>query len=274
MIGRYCVAENAKRASTSNLFNVTGLHREILEERRLVNVIAFFVPLVNVTGARRNVVPLRILICKIAIEFAEGVRCKRGLHRLPDFTEARPQISKENFLSVFVFSQRLPRKVDVHPACERKRDHERRRHQKVCLDVLMDACFEVAITRKDRGGYKIEFVDRLFDVRVQRSGVADAGGTTIPDEVESELVKVFLQTRLVKIIGNNTRAGRQRCFDCRINAQTTLDRFFCEQSGCDHHAGITGVRATGDRRDQYAAVPDVSAPVSKNVAGFSFDFLA
>ena len=74
MIGRYCVAENAKRASTSNLFNVTGLHREILEERRLVNVIAFFVPLVNVTGARRNVVPLRILICKIAIEFAEGVR--------------------------------------------------------------------------------------------------------------------------------------------------------------------------------------------------------
>src|SRR5207249_1246152 len=71
VIGRYRVAENAKCASASNLLNVPRLHREILKERRLVNIIALLVPLVDVATARWNVVPLRILIGKIAVEFPE-----------------------------------------------------------------------------------------------------------------------------------------------------------------------------------------------------------
>src|SRR4030095_706966 len=140
------VAKKAKRASATNFFNVPGLHREILEERRLVNVIALLVPLVNVAGARRNVVPLRILIGKMAVKFAERFRCERRLHGVPDFAETRPQIAQKDCLSVFVFPQRLVYKVNVHSACERERDYEWRRHEEVCLDMLVHARFEVAVS--------------------------------------------------------------------------------------------------------------------------------
>ena len=122
MIGRYCVAKDAKRASASNLFNAPGLHRKILEKGRLVNVVALLVPLVDVAGAGRDIVPLRVLIGKIAIEFAESLRRERGLHGVTNFTETRPQIVQKNFVSISVFPQRLAHKVNVHPACQRKRN--------------------------------------------------------------------------------------------------------------------------------------------------------
>src|SRR5947208_2466076 len=85
VIGRDRIAENAKRACTPNLLDVSWLHREILEKRRLMNVIARFVPLVNVACARWNFVPLRVLIGEIAIKFPKRLRLERGLHRVPDF---------------------------------------------------------------------------------------------------------------------------------------------------------------------------------------------
>src|SRR4029077_8696072 len=126
-------------------------------------------------------------------------------------------------LSVSIFSQRFARKVNVHAASERESDDQRRRHQEICLDMLMHTRFEVAVSRKNGCGNKIVFVDRLLNIRMQRSRVADAGGTTVTNQVESELVEVFLETCLVKIIGNNTRAGRERCFNPRINTQTPFD---------------------------------------------------
>src|SRR5206468_12011928 len=100
VIGRYRVAKNAKRARASNLFNVPGLHRKILEKRRLVNVVALLVPLVNVAGARRVFVPFRILIGKIAIEFAASLRRERRLRGLTDFTETWPQIAQERLMTI------------------------------------------------------------------------------------------------------------------------------------------------------------------------------
>ena len=56
----------------------------------------------------------------------------------------------------------------------------------------MHARFEVAVSRKHRGSNQIEFVDRLFDFRMERSGIADAGRATVADEIKSELVEIFL----------------------------------------------------------------------------------
>ena len=69
----YGVPENPKGARAADFGDMAGLHREILEKRRLMNVIALFVPLVNVAGARRNLIPLRVLVRKIAIEFAKSL---------------------------------------------------------------------------------------------------------------------------------------------------------------------------------------------------------
>ena len=107
--------------------------------------------------------------------------------------------------------------VEIDPAGEREGDHERRRHEEVGLDVLMDARFEVAIAGKDGGGDEIEFVDRFFDPRVERTGVADAGGAAVADDVEAELVEIGLQPGFVQVIGDDARAGRERSLDRRID---------------------------------------------------------
>src|SRR5439155_9394833 len=60
VIGRHRVAENAKRACAMDFLDMPRLHREVLKERRLMNVIALPIPLVNVARARWNLVPLRI----------------------------------------------------------------------------------------------------------------------------------------------------------------------------------------------------------------------
>ena len=76
VIGRDGIAENAQGACATDFLDMSGLHREILEKGRLMNVIALLIPLVNIAGARWNLIPLRILVRKIAIQFAKRLRRK------------------------------------------------------------------------------------------------------------------------------------------------------------------------------------------------------
>src|SRR5207249_10549314 len=121
--------------------------------------------------------------------------------------------------------------------------------------------FEVSVSRKHRGCNQIKFVDRLLNIRMERSRVADSGGATVTDEIESELIGIFLQPGFVEIIGNNPRTWGERSFHRRIDMQAALGCFFCKQSSRDHHAWITRVRATCDCRDQNAAMTDVTLPM-------------
>src|SRR5205814_9285321 len=100
---------------------------------------------------------------------------ERGLHRIADLLQTGPEIAQENFASIRTFAYRFGGQVEIDPAGQSKGHDQRGRHQEVRLDVLMDARFEVSITRKDRRRDQIEFVNRLFDLRMERSGVADTG---------------------------------------------------------------------------------------------------
>src|SRR6185369_6289746 len=129
------------------------------------------------------------------------------------------------------------------------------------FDVLMYASFKISISRENGSRDEIVFVDRLLDVGMQRSRVADASRATVPDEIESELVEILLQSGLFQVIGNNARSGRERRFHSRIDTQTALDCFFGQQSSCNHDTRIARVCAAGYRGDQDAAVANVSAPM-------------
>src|SRR4029077_8090097 len=106
-IGRNGVAENSEGARVHNVFDLPDLHREIFEERRFMNVVTLLVPMINVARAGWNFVPLRILICKIAIKPAKDYRSKRGLHGVAHLLWARPEIAQESFFPVFVFTDWL-----------------------------------------------------------------------------------------------------------------------------------------------------------------------
>ena len=192
MIGRYGVAKNSERAPPDDVVDLANLHREIFEERRLVNVIAFLVPLIHFAGARWDFVPLRVLIREIAIKLAEDFRAQRRLHRIAHFFQTRPEIAQKSFFAGFVFADWLFAKIDIHPPGKRERDYQRRRHQEIGFDVLVHPRFEIAVTRKHGRRDQIVIVDRLFDFRMERAGISDAGRAAVADEIEPELVEIFL----------------------------------------------------------------------------------
>src|SRR5262245_45507641 len=96
-----------------------------------------------------------------------------------DLAESWPEITEESFFAVLVFAKRIAGKIDVNSAGEGKSHNQRRRHQKIRFDVLMHARFKVPISRKNRSCNQIVLVDRLLDVWMQRSRVANASRATV-----------------------------------------------------------------------------------------------
>src|SRR5436190_17557686 len=74
VVGRDAVAENAQRPGALDFANLAGLRGEILEERRLLDVRAVGVPLINIARAGWNLAPFGILFGEIPIEFLKNLR--------------------------------------------------------------------------------------------------------------------------------------------------------------------------------------------------------
>ena len=138
------------------------------------------------------------MLGKIAIKLAENFGFQRRLHLVADFLQGRPNVLEINVLAVFAFAERFFAQVNIHAAGEREGDDQRRGHQEIRFDALMHAGFEIAIAGKDRGGDKIVFGNGFINRRGQRAGIANAGGAAVADEIEAELVEVWLQAGLVR----------------------------------------------------------------------------
>ncbi len=140
-------------------------------------------------------------------------------------------------------------------------DHEGRGREEIGADVRVDARLEVAVAREHRGADQLVLDDGLLDRLRERARVADAGGAAVAGEVEAELLQVGQQARLGQVLGDHARAGRERGLDVRLHRQAELDRLLRQQACREQHAGVGGVGAGGDRRDQHVAVADVDAVV-------------
>ena len=67
--------------------------------------------------------------------------------------------------------------------------------------------------------------------RRQRSGVSDAGGASIADEMKFQFLEIRGQPGLAQIVGHDFRSGSQRSFYPGGNGQSFLDGFLGKQSG-------------------------------------------
>ena len=63
----------------------------------------------------------------------------------------------------------------------------------------MDAALEVSIARQHRTADQAGGQNRLRDVRGQGAGIADAGGTAVADDTESESLQVVQQFGLGQV---------------------------------------------------------------------------
>ena len=103
-------------------------------------------------------------------------------------------------------------------------------------------------------------LDRLGDLGRERTGVADARGAAVADDVETELVQRLHQLRALVVVGDDQRTGRERGLHPRRHRQAARDRVPGEQSGRDHHRRVRRVRARRDRGDHDVTVGELEAP--------------
>ena len=73
----------------------------------------------------------------------------------------------------------------------------------------MDARLEIAVSRQDGRGDDIMLKNRFLDRGRQGTGITDAGGAPVTDQVESQLAEIRLQTGFLKIIGHHPGSGCQ-----------------------------------------------------------------
>ena len=91
-----------------------------------------------------------------------------------------PSVSLSDRMQINVFDDRSGQRVS---------DDERRRHQEIRFDVLMNARLEIAVARQNRSGDQIVFDDLFFDARIERTGIADAGRAAVTDEIKTDFVR-------------------------------------------------------------------------------------
>ena len=157
---------------------------------------------------------LRVNICLLMLFLMTAAISRAG----------RPDIAQIDLAAFLVGAERRLGDVDLHRAGDRVGDDQRRRGQIIGAHVGIDAAFEVAIAGKHRGRDEIVLVDRLGNLLRQRARIADAGGAAEADQVEAELIEIFLQPRLLVIFLDHLRAGRQRGLDPRLDGESLLHR--------------------------------------------------
>ena len=136
-----------------------------------------------------------------------------GVELLADFRLGRPDVLEEHRVAVSVVADRLGGEVEIDAAGEGVGDDERRTHEEVRLDRAVDAGFEIAVAGEHGGADEVTFLDGALDGRVERAGVADAGGAAVADGLEAELVEFLGQAGGVEVVGDDAGAWSERGLD-------------------------------------------------------------
>ena len=157
-------------------------------------------------------------------------------------------------MAVGIRTNRVVLQIDIHAAGQRIGHHQRRRSQIVRAHQRIDAALEVAIAAQHRRDDQLAFLHRLGDGLGQRPAVADAGGASVADQIELQLLQIRCQAGVVQIIGHYFGAGRETGLHPGFDFQAFFDSFLGQQTGSDHHGRIRSIGATGDGGDDHRTV--------------------
>ncbi len=255
VVGGDRIPEHAEHARALDVGGRVRLHLEAIEERRLGNV-GRRGPAINLARRALDRAPQRIGRGEAAVELAKRRGIARERQHLGNFARCRPHVLQENRLAVAAGAERLGRQIAQHRACDGVGDHQRRRRQEIRLEIRVDACFEIAIAGQHSSADQVVAHDGVVEFRSEVAGVADARRAAIRGEAEAQLLEIGQEPRARQVVGDDTRAGCQRCLDVALDGQAALDGFLGQESGCKQHTGIRRVRTRRDRRDQHVAVAE------------------
>ena len=96
--------------------------------------------------------------------------------------------------------------------------------------------------------------NRLDDGGIERSGVPDAGGAAISDEMKPQLIQGRREVRRVQIVRHHLAAGCKTRLDPGLAVQAPLPCRLRKQPGSHHGRGIRGVGAACNGGYDHGAV--------------------
>ena len=257
VVGGDRIEEQPEDARVFDVLDRLRRHRHALEIGRVLHIGRAHVPGVGLARRGLDLPPVGVAVEHVRVFGLEHLGGDRVVDDVADLLRRRPDVGEIDRLALLVVAERLAGQVDLHRAGERIGDDQRRRGEVVGAHVGIDAALEIAVARQHRRGDQIVLGDRRRNLRRQRAGIADAGGAAVADEVEAELVERLLQAGGFEIVGDDLAAGRERGLHPRLDREPLGDRVAGQQAGGDHHAGVGGVGAGGDRGDDHVAVAEV-----------------
>ena len=121
----------------------------------------------------------------------------------------------------------------------------------------MDAGLEIPIAGENGSRDQIVLGDRLLHRRMERAGIADASRAAIAHNLKAEPVEVGLKAALGQVVPTTREPGASEDLTVAGTASPRSTAFFASNPGRQHDAGIGLVGATGDGRDEDAAVSNI-----------------
>jgi hypothetical protein len=171
-----------------------------------------------------------------------------------DLFAGGPDVLQVDRLAMRIGPERIHGQVAQHRSDQRVGDAQGRRRQVARLHLAVNAALEIPVARQHGGHGQILARDHLGNLFGQRAGIADAGGAAITHQIETQLLEVRREARLVEVLGDDARARRQRGLHPGPALQTRLHRLAGQQAGRDHDGRVRRVGATRDRGDDDRAM--------------------
>ncbi len=169
------------------------LHREVLEERGLLDVGGLRVERVGFAGRGRDLVPFRVLRGEIGVELAEDLGLQGRLHQVPDLRERRPDVVQEDVLAVLAPAERLlVMSMSTRPASA-KATTSGGDMRKFALMLWWTRASKLRLPERTDAATRSFFVIASSIEAAKGPGVADAGRAAVADRLEAELVEVGLE---------------------------------------------------------------------------------
>src|SRR3546814_9856828 len=123
----------------------------------------------------------------------------------------------------------------------------------------MYTAFEVAVARCHGTDVYLVFVDGRGDFRNQRSGVANARGAAVADQIEAQPDEVRGEPGTRVVVGDDARARCQRGLDPGLVHKDLFDRAFGKQASTDQKG--PGEKSTEEHTDELKSIMRTSYAV-------------
>ncbi len=171
-----------------------------------------------------------------------------------DLRVGRQHVAQVDGLALRIGGERLPIGIEIHTTRDREGNDQRRCHQVVGLDELVDSTGEIAVAGQHGCGDQPLPLDQLRELRHEGAGLSPAGGASIPDDLEAERAQRRHQSGGFEIARDRLRAGGKRCLHPARRLQSQPNAVASHQPGGNHHGRVGGIGARGDGRDRHRAV--------------------